>query len=86
MWNSGMKGISGGKRHWPAGVAPPSHAGPGLAFAKGLSLEPPRGGRSLQLQARWRKVMTEVGSVHLAVENRQGQCLSGCQEFPGDGL
>lgn len=23
MWNSGMKGISGGKRHWPAGVAPP---------------------------------------------------------------
>ena len=59
------------------GGTPPLHAGPGLAFAKGLSLEPPQGGRSLQLQARWRKVMTEVGSVHLAVENRQGQCLPG---------
>lgn len=30
--------------------------------------------------------MTEVGSVHLAVENRQGQRLPSCQESPGGGV
>lgn len=62
-------------------------AGAVLAFAKGLCLESAQG-RSLQPQARGQVEEGDdrVGSVHLALENRQGQRLPSCQESPGGRL